>query len=148
MNLILSTLGRLRRLEYQLAEGFRDLARRHADDYDLVRGCNSFANASEAHVLRLEDILEELGVTPDEESHRALFQGQATESALFWDLEDMLILAQEARAAWMELEEVAEILESSSVSRCIGKGSADLDQSIGWLQSQIRSSAPMSLVMV
>ena len=122
----------LHREQVDLAEAFRQVAKAHPDEADVVHQCERLARQCDEHAERLEPFVGE---------------GPEMEPDLLADLHDLYRRAAHCDMAWTLAGQGAqgtrdrELLEV--VQRCEGETAIQLK----WLRTRLKQAAPQALVV-
>jgi hypothetical protein len=63
------------------------------------------------------------------------------------DLEDLLVVAQRGRLAWLTLHQAALHLTDENLTSCVHSGLAQTEREISWLEAQLKNAAPQALLV-
>ena len=144
-------LGLVHQSEGELAEAYREVAERHADEPDAYRTCQLLAEQCDSHVRALETFVERYGETEQdepEELHRDLFDEPRDGSLGFLrDLHDLYLMACEADMSWTVIGQAAQGARDSSLLETVSQCESDTAGQLRWLKTRIKQSAPQTLLV-
>jgi hypothetical protein len=139
-------VGALHETERRLADGFRLLAERRADEHDLLylgrylaAQANAHAAALEAHAERHGSRLDSTGSTP------SLDAGE-TELGLIEDLRILYEAAQRCLIDQVIVRQGALATRDAELLEAVTAWSAETELQSKWLKTRIKAAAPQILV--
>ena len=144
-------LGFTRASERELADAFHAMADRHSRDFEIRQGCMTFVQWSEAHLKTLERFTDQHGVTINSDParvHSSLFHGMRIGGyGLLRDLQDLLLLAHQARTSWTAIAQAAKELKDADMAQVALDCGSENDRQIDWLCTHIKLTAPHALTV-
>jgi anaerobic selenocysteine-containing dehydrogenase len=144
-------LGLARRSEARLAESFRDVARHHGHEPDVLQMTRLLAAWSDENGKALEPLVERYDETKEKEPdnlHRALFRGPRSGGlGLVRDLHDLWLLTQEVTLAYELLTQAARSLRDQEMESILAHASARTRRQADWLRTRIDHAAPQALTV-
>lgn len=148
MNKLPAMLDRLQRQEQKLAAAFDEMAHRHSGEYEITRGCILLGGWSKARLSKLEQVRQRSGQSnplplPD---GTMLSPEQEKGLGLLLDIEQLLSLAHQTQVAWVAVAQAVKTLKNKSLKSSVLSGCNELERAIEWLETQLRNSAPQSIL--
>ncbi|MFL6242131.1 MAG: hypothetical protein ACJ73V_03795 [Acidimicrobiia bacterium] len=144
-------LGLVHRSEGELADAYREVAERHADEPDVYGTCQLLAEQCESHVQVLEPFVDRYGEAEQDEPqdlHRDLFDEPRDGSLGFLrDLHDLYLMASEADISWTVIGQAAQGARDQSLLEAVQACEADTAAQLKWLKTRIKQSAPQTLLV-
>ena len=144
-------LGLVHRSEGELAEAYREVARRHADEPDVYETCELLAQQCDSHVGALKPFVHTYGETEQDEPqdlHRDLFDEPRDGSLGFLrDLHDLYLMASEADISWTVIGQAAQGARDQSLLEAVRECEANTATQLKWLKTRIKQSAPQTLLV-
>jgi hypothetical protein len=144
-------LGAVADAEQGLADALREVAGRHAAEYEVHEGCTQMARWSAGQIEALQPHLERHGREPGARPQRlraALFEGDRSGAlGLLQDLEDLEVLAGALTTLYTIVRQAA----AASKDRALKETSETLreqnNRRLAWLCTQIKNRAPQTLLV-
>jgi hypothetical protein len=144
-------IGLLHSSERLLADAFLLVANRHERDAEVRDMCKQLATYSSLHTNTLEALAQSYGEQTAEEPERvraALFHGARVGGlGKLRDLQDLALLVNQAKLAWLSLAQAAGSLHDSELETVCTKSLAEAEKQLAWLQTQIKHAAPQALTV-
>jgi hypothetical protein len=144
-------LGLVRASEQELGKSFGAMALKHSSDFDIHQSCKLFRQWCEGHLEKLDPFATRYDaiVNPDPgRVRRALFHGPRIAGyGLLRDLQDLLLLAHQARTGWTALMQAAKEMKEADVTEITLACADETDREIDWLCTQIKVAAPQALTV-
>ena len=158
-------LTRLRDTEVRLADEFRRIAERHADEFGVAHVCHLLARQCLAHANLLGPHLERYaGVRPDDEpeesqptdSVRGFVRRKVSEASgrrqtpglmLLDDLADLYLAIAEVELLWVQAGQAARALRDDGLLDTVSRCDEQTTTQQRWVQTRIKEIAPQTLVV-
>jgi hypothetical protein len=144
-------LGLVHRSEGELADAYREVARRHADEPDVYGTCRLLAEQCDSHVSTLAPFVERYGETEQDDPQdlrRDLFDEPRDGSLGFLrDLHDLYLMANEADISWTVIAQAAQGARDDALLEGVRTCEADTAAQLKWLKTRIKQSAPQTLLV-
>jgi hypothetical protein len=145
------SIGVTQGAEQELEAALERLAERHSRDFEIEQGCKLFDQWAKSHLSQLLAAATRHGVAPSSDPSRvarALFHGLRTGGfGLLRDLQDLLILVQQARNCWTVLGQAAKEMRDQELGQTAEKAGGELDRMIDWTCTHIKLAAPQALTV-
>ena len=149
--LLAQYLGLVHGSEGELAEAYREVARRHADEPDVYGTCQLLAEQSESNVRALDPFVDRYGEAEQDEPrelHSDLFDEPRKGSLGFLrDLHDLYLMANEADISWTVIGQAAQGARDESLLEAVQECEANMAAQLKWLKTRIKQSAPQTLLV-
>ncbi|WP_369070257.1 hypothetical protein [Kineococcus terrestris] len=133
-----------------LADSFRQVARGHAAEPDVVVDCRRLAGWCDAHVERLAPVAERYGERPDDEPERLHAQGlpgvRSGGVGLLRDLQDLYVLASFVDVTWTVLGQAAQGVRDRELLGVVRSCEEDTRRQLVWLLTRLKQAAPQALI--
>jgi hypothetical protein len=144
-------IGLVHKSEQDLAEAFREVAKHHGEEPDVMQMCKKLAAWSENHVSNLQPFItrysEEKNREPDK-MKKALFAGPRKGGlGLVRDLHDLWLLANEVQLCWIVLLQASKALRDVELELACQQFDKQTQQQLEWLLTRIKQAAPQALVV-
>jgi hypothetical protein len=135
MNQLLNALAGVRGAEQQLAQAFLAVAEQGGDGHDFRRGCTVMSGWSQAHLRKIEILIEDFGVpfnaAPDEP---ATWKQEVPDDQFgLRDFEYLLLLVHQVRGAWSDVRIAARENDANEIIQLATQCASDTDRQIAWL---------------
>jgi hypothetical protein len=144
-------LGLLHHAETQLAAAFRDVARGHAAEVDVVHICERLAQECDRHAEQLRPFAERYGEEADDEPDRLrseLFAGtRSGPLGLLRDLHDLYLMATECDVAWTLVAQAAQGVRDEDLLATVRDCEGETAVQLKWLKTRMKQAAPQTLVV-
>jgi hypothetical protein len=144
-------LGLLHHAETQLATAFRQVAKDHDDEVDIVHTCERLARECDRHAEQLHPFTERYGEEADDEPERLrseLFSGsRAGPLGLLRDLHDLYLMATECDIAWTLIAQAAQGARDSDLLAILHQCEGETAGQLKWLKTRMKQAAPQTLVV-
>ncbi len=144
-------LGLLHGAEVNLAEGFRAMAKAHADEPDIVGICVVLGKQCESHAERLHPFARRYGEQADDEPdrlHSDLLQApREGKIGLLRDLHGLYLMASECDICWTLVGQAAQGVRDSDLHSLVRSCEGETTGQIRWLRSRMKQAAPQALVV-
>jgi hypothetical protein len=144
-------LGLLHHAETQLGAAFRDVARGHAEEVDVVHTCQRLALECDRHAERLQPFTERYGEAADDEPERLrseLFAGARDGPlGLLRDLHDLYLMATECDIAWTLVAQAAQGARDTNLLATVQACEGETTVQLKWLKTRMKQAAPQTLVV-
>lgn len=144
-------VGLVHRAEQTLADSLRTVGRGHAAEADVFHLTGTLAQWSDAHVQRLQPVVERYGEAPDGEPDRLHAEGLAQARpgglGLLRDLQDLLVLATLVQTSWTVLYDAAQALQDTELMTVASQCSAQTSRQISWCNTRLKAAAPQALLV-
>ena len=143
-------LGMLRRSEAVLAESFREIARGHGDEPDVLQTCRALATQCDAHEQDLAPVVDRYGERPDDEPDRLHAEALATTRSgplgLLRDLQELHLLATFVAETQTLVRQAAAALRDEELLDVLARTAAQTETQIAWIGTRMKQAAPQALV--
>lgn len=134
-----------------LAEGFREVGRRHGDEVDVAHLCARLAAQCDARAEQLAPAISRYGECDDDEParlHSALLgEERSGPLALLRDLHDLLLMATECDLCWTLVGQAAQGVRDEELLRTVHAGDDETAVQLRWLRTRAKAAAPQALVV-
>jgi hypothetical protein len=144
-------LGLVLASEKELARNLTSMAERHGSDFEIHHGCKLFAQWSQAQVGAVEAFTARYGAAINSDPvrlGRALFDASRKGGyGLLRDLQDLLLLAHQTRAAWTGLGQAAKEIHDAAMAQTALHAGARTDRQVDWLCTHIKNASPQALTV-
>lgn len=144
-------IGIIEASEQQLGDAFLLVANRHEKDPGVRDMCKQMSNWSLSHIERLRGFKERFGKQPSDEPERvgsALFHGTRVGGmGLLRDLQDLMLLANQAHTFWTSLSQAAKSLHDKDLEAACTDSLEEVERQMAWLDTQIKHSAPQAIIV-
>lgn len=135
-----------------LAEGFREVGRRHGDEVDVTHLCERLARRCDARAEQLAPATRRYGESGDEHEpdrlHSALLGDERSGPlALLRDLHDLLLMATECELCWTLVGQGAQGVRDEELLRIVHGGERETALQLRWLRTRAKAAAPQALVV-
>jgi hypothetical protein len=149
--LLVNYLGLVHRSEGELANAYREVARRHAEEPDVYGTCQLLAEQCDSHVNALAPFVERYGETEQDdpqELHRDLFDKPRNGSLGFLlDLHNLYLMANEADISWTVIGQAAQGARDQALLDAVRECETNTADQLKWLKTRIKQSAPQTLLI-
>ena len=149
--LLANYLGLVHRSEGELANAYREVARRHAEEPDVYGTCQLLAEQCDSHVNALAPFVERYGETEQDdpqELHRDLFDKPRNGSLGFLlDLHNLYLMANEADISWTVIGQAAQGARDQALLDAVRECETNTADHLKWLKTRIKQSAPQTLLI-
>ncbi len=141
---VLTYLHFLQATEQLLADSLMATARRHACTVDAHDLCLYLARYSQSNAASLTPFIQRYalatpGMRPMDEVRSVLLDGShLKELTLLMDLQDIALLANQARLGWTILQQAASVLKDHDLLQATSLGSGQTKQQLRWLENYIK----------
>jgi len=144
-------LDLLRSAELHLAGGFELLHLRHAQEPEIRDTSERLARWSRDKAHAVEAAIARYGASTTIDAgllRGALYhQPRAGGFGLLRDLQDTVLLAQQAKLSWLSCLQAALALRDDLLRDACIEGAERTDRQIAWLQTQMKVAAPQALTV-
>jgi hypothetical protein len=156
-------IERLRDLELELAEEYREIGQRHAADHDVYHQCESFAKTCEEHAASLAQQADRYGRTVEadggggglgtllERVRRAASSalGREPEAGLLLlrDLRNLFLAAEECSITWVMLGQAAQAARDDELLEAVTKCHEQTENQVKWFVTKIKTASPQALTV-
>jgi len=140
-------LAELREAEQQLADGFRLLAERRADEHDVHHLARLLAGQADAHVAALEAYAERLGRRLGASGSNASLRAGEPELGLLEDLRLLYGAAQRSLIDQAIVRQGALATRDGELLEAVTAWSAETEIQSKWLKTRIKTAAPQILTV-
>jgi len=145
-----SYIGLLDVGEQTVADSFRQVARGHRDEADVVVLCERFAVQCDHHRELLRPVVEAYGEHLEAEPERLHADGLGrTRSGgvgLLRDLHDLYLLVSYLDIAWTVVGQAAQAVRDRDLIAIVTWCEAETSAQLAWLTTRMKEAAPQALV--
>lgn len=143
-------LGMLRRAEAVLAESFREIARGHGDEPDVLQTCLALATQCDTHERALGPVVDRYGEQPDDEPDRlhaeALSTTRSGPLGLLRDLQELHLVATFVAETQTLVRQAAAALRDEELLGVLATSAAQTGTQLAWIGTRMKQAAPQALV--
>lgn len=144
-------LGVLKRGEEALAASYRQVAEGHAAEADVYHTCLGLAKQCDAHVAKLEPIIERYGEARDEEPERlhaeAMSSTRGGPLGVIRDLQELYLVASLVDTSWTLVKQAALGLRDGDLVGVVGDCQKQTSVQLAWMMTKMKTAAPQALVV-
>lgn len=144
-------LGLLHKAQTNLAGAFREVAKAHGAEPDIVQQCQRLAQQCDTHAQRLEPFAQRYALeAPDEPDrlHSQLFRGTRSGGlGLLRDLQDLYLMAAECDICWTVVGQAARGARDKELYEVVQGCEGETAIQLTWLRTRMKAAAPQALVV-
>jgi hypothetical protein len=137
--------------EKTLADSFRQVARGHAQEADVVHLCERFAVQCDSHREQLGPVVDRYGEDRDREPERLHAEGlDSTRTGgvgLLRDLHDLYLLVSYLDIAWTVVGQAAKAVRDEELIGVVTWCEKETSGQLSWLRTRMKEAAPQALVV-
>lgn len=138
--------------EDSLAGSFRQAARAHPDEPDIVGVCTSLAGQCDGHRGVLGPMLRRYGTVdpgdvPDRPPPPRPDDTRTGSVGLLRDLQDLWMLASFVHLTWTVVEQAANGLRDHGLATVVRTCDRETEVQLQWLTARIKQTAPQALIV-
>ncbi len=144
-------LGMLRGAELDLAEGYRQIADGHGEEFDVFFLCHTLARQCEEHTEKLEPFVERYeAVEPGEPDRlRLAVLGGPREGGLglLRDLHDLYVMTSFCDVTWTMIGQAAKGVRDAELLEVVRDCEGEMATQIKWVETRMKQAAPQVLIL-
>jgi hypothetical protein len=137
--------------ERTLAESFREVARGHAQEADVVHLCERFAVQCDSHREQLAPVVERYGEDHEDEPERLHADGlpgtRTGGVGLLRDLHDLYLLVSYLDISWTVVGQAAKAVRDDELQGIVSWCEKETSTQLSWLKTRMKEAAPQALVV-
>jgi hypothetical protein len=137
--------------EQTLAQSFREVAKGHSAEPDVVSLCERFAVQCESHRRQLAPVVQRYGESREaepEELHAEGLRGTRTGGVgLLRDLHDLYLLASYLDIAWTVVSQAGKAVRDAELLGAVAWCEKETSAQLAWLRTRMKEAAPQALVV-
>ena len=137
--------------EQTLARSFREVAKGHAKEADVVHLCERFAVQCDSHREQLAPVVERYGEEPESEPERLHAQGlggaRTGGVGLLRDLHDLYLLVSYLDISWTVVGQAAKAVRDDELLGVVQWCEKETSTQLSWLTTRMKEAAPQALVV-
>jgi hypothetical protein len=136
--------------ERTLAQSFREVARGHAQEADVVHLCERFAVQCDSHREQLAPVVERYGEDHEDEPERLHADGlpgtRTGGVGLLRDLHDLYLLVSYLDISWTVVGQAAKAVRDDELQGVVSWCEKETSTQLSWLKTRMKEAAPQALV--
>jgi hypothetical protein len=134
-----------------LAHSYRQVAKGHADEADVMRICLQFAGQCDHHEEQLSPYTARYGSHPSGEPERlhadGLSQTRGGGLGLLRDLHDLYLLASYLDMGWILVGQAAKGARDRELIQTVEECAKETEAQQKWLTTRLKAAAPQALLV-